>query len=93
MIECPIPEWRPDEVAECLNVSFETRKELWRITTEIDRAGKKVPLGGDGTNGTVELPPEPDAYPDGRMRSVWPTLTDEQRADITAAYAKEYGIA
>ncbi len=90
MIECPIPYWRPDEVAECLDgLSTQTRVRLWDISNELERTGKAVPLGGDGSNGTIEYPPEPDAFISGKMQSLWPTLTDDERAEIAACYAKK----
>lgn len=89
MIECPVPYWRPDEVAECLDgLSQETYARLWAVTSELERTGRGVPLGGDGSDGTIETPPEPDAFISGKMETIWPTLTDAERADISACHAR-----
>ena len=83
IIECPVPDWRPDEVAECVDgLSGATCARLWNITAELKRTGRGVPLGGDGSNGTVEVPPAPGSFASGRMSSIWPLLTDDERAEI-----------
>jgi hypothetical protein len=83
MIECPVADWRPDEVAECLDgLSSATYARLWNIVSELEHSGRGVPLGGDGSGGTVEVPPEPDAFASGRMSSIWHQLSDEQRLEI-----------
>jgi hypothetical protein len=83
IIECPVPDWRPDEVAECVSgLSAATYERLWDITSDLERTGRAVPLGGDGSNGTVEVPPEPGSFASGRMSRIWPLLTDDERAEI-----------
>lgn len=87
-----IEEWRPDEVAECIDgLSDSTYRKLWEITAELDRTGKAVPLGGDGSDGTVEYPPEPGSYPDGRLRAVWHRLTEAEQREIARCYEADYG--
>lgn len=85
-MKCPdqVEDMRPDEVAECTDgLSEGTYAALWSITGELAAAGKGVPLGGDGSNGTIECPPEPGSYASGRMAAVWDRLTEEQQAEIT----------
>lgn len=83
--------WTADEVAECLDYwKSLTREEgeslyakLWRFLAE---AKNPTPLGGDGSNGTVETP-------DGRLSRTnddkvghwWSRLNDRERAAIAAA--------
>ena len=45
--------WTADEVAECLDVGDDIYNGLWNIVSE---AENPTPLGGDGSNGTVETP-------------------------------------
>jgi len=55
-IELPqeLESWTADEVAECLDgVPSSLYRRLWEILSE---ATNKTPLGGDGSNGTVETP-------------------------------------
>lgn len=82
--------WTPDEAAECLSgVSPSLYARLWELLDGIPEGDRK-PLGGDGTNGTVEYPPEPDSYPKGTVAAIWRHLTEEQRAELNAAYEKTY---
>lgn len=78
--------WTPDEVAECLAVSTATYRRLWEVLADLEWAGKAVPLGGDGSDGTIETPPEPDAYPEGKMGAVWRQLTEAERTEIAEAF-------
>jgi len=74
--------WTPDEAAECLSgISDATYKHLWELLEKIPEA-KRMPLGGDGTNGTVERPPEPGSYPEGTVAAVWGKLTEEEKAEL-----------
>jgi hypothetical protein len=78
-----------DEVAETLDgVSPETYSRLWAVTSEVERAGKAKPLGGDGSNGTCEEPIIANDY-DNSMKVVWKKLTPEQRRELSDAYKKE----
>ena len=84
-MNCPdhVEDMRPDEVAECTDgLSEGTYVALWNITSDLEASGKGVPLGGDGSNGTVEYPPEPGSYASGRMAAVWDRLTEDQQAEI-----------
>ena len=83
--------WRPDEVAECLPVGEAMYRKLWTITAELERAGKAVPLGGDGTDGTIEMPPEPDAFKGGKMGAAWAKLTPAEQEEVATAFLKEHG--
>jgi len=44
-----------------------------------------MPLGGDGSNGTTELPIVADSYGN-QPRGFWNSLTAEQRKEIWDAY-------
>ena len=91
-MECPmeLEMWTADEVAECIpGVSTALYRKLWRFLEDADNP---TPLGGDGSNGTVE-------YPDGRYSRDnddkaphwWGRLTEEEQATIVAG-AKADGV-
>ena len=85
MIEIPegLSYWTPDEVAECLDgVSDSTYVRLWAILDELEASGKAVPVGGDGSGGTIETPPEPDAFKSGKMAAVWDRLTEAEQIEL-----------
>ena len=55
--------WTADEIAECLFPATLTVAQrdvvyvkLWSFVNEAAKAGTATPLGGDGSNGTVETP-------------------------------------
>ena len=89
MIDIPdgLQYWTPDEVAECLDgVSQPTYVRLWAILDELVASGKAVPVGGDGSDGTIETPPEPDAFKSGKMSAVWPMLTEAEQIELRDAW-------
>ena len=88
--------WTADEVAECLSYQRHLPaeydwntlyKKLWSF---LEAAENATPLGGDGSNGTVEMP-------DGRLNldnddkatHWWSKLTDGEAYAITQAYNQE----
>ena len=82
--------WTADEVAECLSgIGPDLYRKLWEILNE---AENPTPLGGDGSNGTVETP-------DGRLEldnddkagHWWAKLTPAEQTTIAASYAAERG--
>ena len=82
--------WTADEVAECLSgIGPDLYRKLWEILNE---AENPTPLGGDGSNGTVETP-------DGRLEldnddkagHWWAKLTQAEQTTIAASYAAERG--
>ena len=96
-IKIEMPEWleywTADEVAECLYPGgCETLYgKLWEFVCEAEEAGTATPLGGDGSNGTVETP-------DGRLDPAntdkgphwWSRLTSAEQQMIIDAYKAEY---
>ena len=85
--------WTADEVAECLSYQDHLPaeydwntlyKKLWSF---LEAAENATPLGGDGSNGTVEMP-------DGRLNldnddkatHWWHKLTDVEANAIAQAY-------
>lgn len=88
IMKCPnsITYMTPDEVAECISLSDDTYGVLWKLLSETPKSERK-PLGGDGTNGTVEYPPEPDVGK--RMNDYWQMLTRTQQEEIITACKKE----
>lgn len=80
--------WTADEVAECLPVSRELSSKLWSI---LSAAKNPTPLGGDGSNGTVETPCgrlNPDN--DDKAPHWWGKLTTPEQREVADAYMKEY---
>jgi hypothetical protein len=68
--------WSADEVAECLDgISSNLYRKLWQIET--DNPNSK-PLGGDGSNGTVEEPVISSEY----GQHWWDQLTEEEQKVI-----------
>jgi len=90
----PCPDWAAgwtvDEVAECLGgLGAELPGKLWGFLQDVPQA-KRTPLGGDGTDGTVETP-------DGRLGAFgdkldanWDRLDFMEQALILDRYAAEY---
>lgn len=75
-----------DRVAECLHVSEDLYIKLWKI---LEEAENPTPLGGDGSNGTVETPDaQLDSDNDDKVPNFWNKLTDAERTEVNAAYAK-----
>lgn len=77
--------WTPDEAAEALEgVSPETSARLWAL---MDGMAEVKPLGGDGSDGTVEWPePTEDRH---SLLGIWSGLTDAERDEINAALTNE----
>ena len=87
-IPAGIEYWTADEIAECLDdISHDTYVRLWQITGESEKNGTAKPLGGDGSNGTTELPIVADSYGN-QPRGFWNSLTTEQRKEIWDAYER-----
>lgn len=92
--ETKLPEglefWTADEVAECLDFEDPGRElysKLWRILSE---AENPTPLGGDGTDGTVETPDDRlDPDNDDKAPHWWDKLTEDERRRIVDAFEAE----
>ena len=74
--------WSCDEVAECLSVTHSTYEELWSALEKAHAAGKAKPIGGDGSNGTIEEPEVTSGEYDSDLVAVWPMLSDAAQKDI-----------
>lgn len=78
-----------DAVAECFEgISKTMCSRLWHFVGEAERAGTAHPLGGDGSNGTVEEPVITNGKYASDMAAVWPKLTDEERDELIEAAPK-----
>jgi len=77
--------WTADEVAECLNgIGPDLYRKLWDI---LDEAENPTPLGGDGSNGTVETPDgRLDLDNDDKAGHWWAKITPVEQATIRDAY-------
>ena len=72
--------WTPDSVAECLDgVPDRLYRKLWAVVSDLEQEGKSVPLGGDGSDGTIETPADDGSYASGRMAAVWHLFTTEEQ--------------
>ena len=86
-----------DTVAECLPyhqhmsqaAADEMYAKLWRIQ---DAAATPTPLGGDGTNGTVECRGDQmDSHNDDKAPHWWAQLTTDEQVAVAKAAASEGG--
>lgn len=79
-----------DEIAECFDgIGKPLYAKLWKLLSE---AKNPTPLGGDGSNGTVETPDgRLDSRNDDKMVNLWVKLTQDERGIIIASYEKEHG--
>lgn len=77
--------WTADEVAECLNPKVTGLYEkLW---TFLEIAKNPTPVGGDGSNNTVEDPTARfDLANDDKASYWWPKLTEKEQIAINKAY-------
>ena len=74
--------WTADEIAECISgISKATYGRLWGFVG----SNNDKPLGGDGSDGTTEIPIVDDSYGN-QPRAFWPKLTKAEREEITKAY-------
>lgn len=86
--KCPIilESWSLDEVAECLSgLSRSTCDELWELVVAAERKGTDKPLGGDGSDGTTEIPIISSGEYDTDLVAGWPRLSDKAREEICRA--------
>ena len=83
--------WTADEVAECLNLPHDLYVKLWRFLGE---ATNRTPLGGDGSDGSVETPDlRLGLDNDDKAPHWWGKLsTDEQQTIATAFDVHEQAI-
>lgn len=72
-----------DEVAECVVLrEFDPESNVYaELWTFVGKGSDPKPLGGDGSNGTVEEPVVSQSFSDGIL-SCWPKLSDEARKAI-----------
>ena len=89
--------WSADTVAECLSYGehlpegegLVLSRRLWQLQAE---AANPTPLGGDGSNGTVETPEDRlDLSNDDKPAHWWDKLTPPQQKAIIAAVRAEFG--
>jgi len=88
--------WTADEVAECLEYEKHLTKDeadglckkLWLFLSE---AKNPTPLGGDGSNGTVETPYDRLGLSnDDKAGHWWSRLTKKEQAAIAASIREKY---
>jgi len=90
-MECPeeLKLWTADECAECLPISRDLGRILYGF---LDEASNPTPLGGDGSNGTVETPDgRLSEANDDKIVNLWGKLNKEQQLDLIEA-AKKDGV-
>lgn len=82
--------WTADECAESLPISRALSGRLWSFLSE---AENPTPLGGDGSNGTVEEPAgRLSLENDDKAGHWWGRLTASEQAELVDAVIRE-GIA
>lgn len=75
--------WSVDEVAECLSgIASGTYDELWKCMVDAEASGTDKPLGGDGSNGTTEIPIVSSGEYESDLVAAWPKLSEEARRNI-----------
>lgn len=77
--------WRADQVAECVSgITDALYARLWQIQIA---ASNPTPLGGDGTNGTVETPDaQLDLLNDDKSGHWWAQLSRAEQSQIAGAF-------
>jgi len=82
-VNCPESvSWMPlDRLAECYDIPNELYRKLWVLTSEAEKAGTAVPLGGDGSNGTTEIPIIGGGYAN-ELGPAWDKFTEDEQAQI-----------
>lgn len=81
-----LSEWTLDEVAEALDgVSMATSGKLWGLREDSDN---NTPMGGDGSEGTVETPDGRLGDFDDKLARNWHKLTAEEQNEINEAARK-----
>ena len=90
--------WTADEVAECLSYqrhlpdSYGDSDRLYKRLWDILAATNPTPLGGDGSDGTVEYPDgRRDPRNDDKAPHWWNRLDPVEQAAIAAAFTAEMG--
>jgi len=79
-----------DTIAERYpGITKETYRELWDVPNGAHEEGTAQPIGGDGTDGTVETPCV-GGYSD-EMDAVWPKLSDDAKRNIIASNREHMG--
>lgn len=97
--------WTADEVANCLSYNQHLPPgyaaanyggSKWGLCSRLEEiacsAENPTPMGGDGSNGTVETPDgRLDLGNDDKAGHWWHLLAPAEQQAIAAAYAAEYG--
>jgi len=80
--------WTADEIAECLPMigTGDLYRKLWGFVVDAGEAGTAKPLGGDGSNGTTEIPIVSDSY-EAQPKAFWAKLTEAEQATVIEAWA------
>ncbi len=78
--------WTADQCAECLDISQSLGHKLWSF---LDEAINPTPMGGDGSDGTIEEPSgQLDEDNDDKAMNFWHKLTPEEQEELNNAYVK-----
>ena len=80
-----------DTLAETVSGIYGTPlyRKLWDITSKAEKSGKAQPLGGDGSNGTTEVPIISNEY-ENNLAKAWKYFTDAERKQIIRLTNDEY---
>jgi hypothetical protein len=81
MKQCPkaVDFYTLDQIAECFDgIPKPLYAKLWQLTSEAEKAKTAQPLGGDGSNGTTEIPIVGGDY-DNVLGNAWSKFTDVEK--------------
>lgn len=84
--------WTADEIYNCLPLPGISGRRLGRKLMNITNlAENATPMGGDGSDGTVEEPSGRLGDFDDQAPAFWDRLTESEQLMINMAYTKEHG--
>mgnify|MGYP006970116637 CR=1 FL=1 len=94
-VRVPCPDWATyltlDEMAETVDGLGEGMvAKLWQMLGEISQA-KRTPLGGDGTDGTVETPDGRQGDFADKLAANWDAFGFLEQALMVDCYVAQYG--
>lgn len=80
-----------DEIAECLSFPDPDGRLYRKLWSFLSDSANPTPLGGDGTDGTVETPDgRTDLANDDKTRHWWHRLDAIDQQTLATAYENEY---
>ena len=94
-MRCPaeMKYWTADEVAECVDFHDPDHVIYNKLWSFLRDAKNPTPLGGDGSDGTVETPDgRLDERNDDKAPHWWGRLTESEQNSIFEGWKKDYAF-